>query len=351
LRYGLDAPGGQGPFRYSPGQEIAIRGWAFLAPQTDRLPPLAVDVVGLQTGSHTSLNVRRLERPDVARHFGFDSLTAAGFECWIRLDHRFQGQCSVRVSQKDGAGTTHSADLFSFTVAPAIYETHVRRELAARFLAGSGLEIGALQRQLEVPEHCAVTYVDRMSLSELLVHYPELRGQPIQAPDLIEDGETLATIGAGSQDFVVANHFLEHCENPIQTILNMTRVLKEDGILYMAVPDKRFTFDVDRPVTRYSVLAETFETGRRPDREALYSEWAALVNHVAPAEVASAAENLVRSRYSIHFNVWTLQDLLEFLGACRLEFDLPFVLEWVVSSENEVIVILSKRSNAPSLDT
>jgi SAM-dependent methyltransferase len=351
LRYGLDTPAGQGPLRYSVGQEITIRGWAFLTPHKDPMPALAVDVVGIQTGSHTRLNVRRLERPDVARHFGIESLTTAGFECRIRLDHHFQGPYSVRLSQTDAAGTTHSGDLFSFTLAPAIYETHVRRELAARFLAGSGLEIGALQRQLEVPEHCSVTYVDRMSLSELLVHYPELRGQPIQAPDLIEDGETLASIGAGSQDFVVANHFLEHCENPIQTILNMTRVLKEDGILYMAVPDKRFTFDVDRPVTRYSVLAETFETGRRRDRETLYSEWAALVNHVAPADVASAAENLLRACYSIHFNVWALQDLLEFLGACRLEIGVPFELEWVVSSENEVIVILSKRSNTPTLDS
>ena len=86
-----------------------------------------------------------------------------------------------------------------------------------------------------------------MPLSELLDQYPELRGQPVQGPDLIDDGERLTKVESTTQDFVIANHFLEHCENPIQTLVNLLRVLKDGGLLYLAVPDKRFTFDVDRP--------------------------------------------------------------------------------------------------------
>ena len=223
-----------------------------------------------------------------------------------------------------------------------MYETHVRGDLADKFLHGSGLEIGALQRPLPMPARCRVTYVDRMPLADLLLHYPELRGLPIQKPDLIDDGETLAQVAPDSQDFVVANHFLEHCENPIETLLNFARVLKPGGVLYMAVPDKRFTFDIDRPVTGYAVLKATFQQGHRPDREALYAEWAAFVNRAPQAEVAAAAQKLLNERYSIHFNVWALSNLIDFLQQGIREFELPFNLEWLASSENEVIVILRK---------
>ena len=233
--------------------------------------------------------------------------------------------------------------LFSFTVTPTTYEANARKDLAARFLRGSGLEVGALQRRLDVPGHCSVTFVDRLPLAELLEHYPELHGQPLQAPDIIDDGETLAKVGAATQDFVIANHFLEHCENPIQTIQNFLRVLKDGGILYMAIPDKRFTFDADRPQTAYRTLAETFRHGRRLDRAALFLEWAALVARVPASEAAAIGQKLQAEHYSIHFNVWALPNLLEFMATCRTEFNLPFELEWIVCSENEVILILRKQ--------
>ncbi len=50
---------------------------------------------------------------------------------------------------------------------------------------------------------------------------------------------------------------------------NLLRVIKRSGILYMGVPDKRYTFDFDRPVTRYDILKHTYETRLRPDRRKL----------------------------------------------------------------------------------
>jgi hypothetical protein len=108
-------------------------------------------------------------------------------------------------------------------------------------------------------------------------------------------------VGSGSQPFVVANHFLEHCENPFQTILNFSRVLRDGGILYMAVPDKRFTFDVERPVTDYQLLSATFGDGRRRDRDELYVEWARHVRRAPIPEAAALARQLRDDEYSIHF--------------------------------------------------
>ena len=315
-------------------------GWAFLDPPASTMPSLALEIVS-QSGAVTRLDAQRSLRPDVASHFGIDRLRMSGFTSRFRIDAGLRGAHTVRLSQVEDSHV-YPVDLFSFTVQPSPHEANARKELAARFLRGAGLEVGALQRRLEVPGHCSVTYVDRMPLAELRAHYPELRDQPVQAPDLIDDGETLARVASGSQDFVIANHFLEHCENPIQTILNLTRVLKEGGILYMAVPDKRFTFDIDRPVTPYTVLAEAFRQGRRLDRKELYVEWATCVQHASPPDVNAIAQKLLTERYSIHFNVWALPGLLEFLARSRADFRLPFVLEWVVCSDNEVILILMK---------
>ncbi len=116
----------------------------------------------------------------------------------------------------------------------------------------------------------------------------------------------------------------------------------------MAVPDKRFTFDVERPVTQYSVLAEARRQHRRADRDAMYTEWAAKVLKAATPDVDQVARKLLDEKYSIHFNVWALPDLLEFLLKARAEFTLPLTLAWVMSTDNEVILILRKQDHVTS---
>ena len=124
-----------------------------------------------------------------------------------------------------------------------------REAIAAAFLHGEGIEIGALHQPLVVPSSVRVKYVDRMTAPDLRRQYVELAALPLVETDIVDNGELLGTIGDGTQDFVIANHFIEHCQNPLLTVQNLLRVLKPGGVVYMAVPDKRFSFDVDRPCT------------------------------------------------------------------------------------------------------
>ena len=66
------------------------------------------------------------------------------------------------------------------------------------------------------------------------------------SPTIIDDGFELATIPPDSQDFVIANHLLEHAPNPLQTLLNWHRVLKKNGILFMTLPNGARNFDQGR---------------------------------------------------------------------------------------------------------
>ncbi|MCU1362133.1 MAG: Methyltransferase type 11, partial [Ilumatobacteraceae bacterium] len=57
--------------------------------------------------------------------------------------------------------------------APPVY-FDARLELAARYLFGEGLEIGALHQPLAVPADVNVRYIDRTTVAELRREYPEL---------------------------------------------------------------------------------------------------------------------------------------------------------------------------------
>ena len=93
-----------------------------------------------------------------------------------------------------------------------------RKSLAKRFIRGRGIEIGALHNPLWVPPRSCVTYVDRMDENDLRRHYPELNDLPLVKVNIVDDGEKLTAFEPNSQDFIIANHFLEHAQNPISTI-------------------------------------------------------------------------------------------------------------------------------------
>ena len=217
-----------------------------------------------------------------------------------------------------------------------------RELIAETYLRGDGIEIGALHKPLKLSASTTVRYVDRLSVSDLRKQYPELADEELVDVDILADGERLETIGNASQDFVIANHFVEHCQNPIGAVLNMLRVLKPGGILYLALPDKRCCFDSDRPVTSLDHIMRDYAEGPEWSRRQHFEEWASLVNKaVDEAEVERQADELMRTNYSIHFHVWTPFEMLEFVLALRkmTDFDLELCFE---HDGVEVIFVLRK---------
>lgn len=216
-----------------------------------------------------------------------------------------------------------------------------RKTIAAGYLRGEGLEIGALHNPLKVPPAARVRYVDRLPNESLRREYPELEGKALVPVDILDDGETLANVPDASQDFVIANHFIEHCENPIGAVRNMLRVLKEGGVLYLAVPDKRYTFDVDRPPTTIEHLMRDFQEGPDWSRLSHYEEWTRLVRKVRDPERAERdVQDLMAKRASIHFHVFTQTELLDLLLALKRMW--PFDVELLFKRDNEVLCILRK---------
>jgi SAM-dependent methyltransferase len=232
-----------------------------------------------------------------------------------------------------------------------------RTVFAAHYLFGEGLEIGPLHLPLNTPAHAKVNYVDRMSVADLRAEYPELQGWDLTEPDIVDDGEKLKKVAPESQDFIVANHFLEHTENPIGTIQTHLGKLKPGGILFYAVPDKRFTFDFRRPVTPLAHMVADYEEGPERSRRDHYEEWTRLVigeassgdeNQASSEEWATAkARELEETEYSIHMHVWTQAEFLDLMLELRRRTEGGFDIEAAARQGIEFMVILRKAGSLP----
>jgi predicted SAM-dependent methyltransferase len=222
----------------------------------------------------------------------------------------------------------------------------VRWRLAKRHLRGEGLEIGALHKPLALPRGARARYVDRLDVPGLREHYPELAALPLVPVDLIDDGETLSRVPDESVDFVVANHFIEHTQDPIGTLACHLRVLRPGGVLYMAIPDKRQIFDHTRPVTTLEHVVRDHLEGPEGSRRAHYEEWARevsrVLNNIPDHLVDEEARSLEEHDYSIHFHVWTPVAWLELLAfVARTQ---PIDVLECVQNQTEFIAVLRKEN-------
>lgn len=223
----------------------------------------------------------------------------------------------------------------------------MRREVARTYLRGQGVEIGALHRPLAVPKGVKVSYVDRASVPELRRQYPEFKGLPFAPVHILSDGQTLEGIPDASQDFVIANHVIEHMEDPILALKNWLRVLRPRGVIYLVLPDKRFTFDAPRDVTSIEHMLKDHHEGPHVSRADHYRDWAKKVDRVTPEHVELHAQDLEKRKVSIHYHVWDTPAFTRFLLHAQAELHLPFEIELLRQNRHETVFILSKAELPP----
>ena len=176
----------------------------------------------------------------------------------------------------------------------------VRTLIAQRFIAGSGIEIGALYSPLQVGPEIQMKYVDRLPIAKLREQYPELRDREFVEPDIIDDGEILSSVPDNSLDFIIANHMLEHCENPLGTIRHHLRKIRLGGILYYAIPEKTQGFDAARGITSFIHLVEDDLWGPEVSRLRHFWEWVTFVTQARDLQEAAAqVEGMKKRNHSV----------------------------------------------------
>lgn len=194
------------------------------------------------------------------------------------------------------------------------------RQVAARDVTGTGLEIGAGGSPFPVPIECRVIYGDSYDYEELVQN--AYHGQAIHdivAPDIRTNLDTLHNVADGSLDFVVACHVIEHTKSPITAITRCYEKLKVGGRLVLVVPDKEKTFDVDRPVTQLCHLIDDHRRSH-PDRDREhFREFFSLARgfQVTEGDPEEYWQRKWSEDYSIHFHTWTYDSFLEMVTWIR----------------------------------
>lgn len=200
---------------------------------------------------------------------------------------------------------------------PAAPDPLAHRQEGYDLLAGRGLEVGAFHHPATLPEGCAVEYCDVCTRAEASERFPELDpGGLVEVDHLCDlDREGLAIFADGAFDFVVCNHVIEHVANPIRTLGEVFRVARPGGLVVLAAPDRRFTFDRDRPLTPFAHLRDEYERGISVVTDEHYLDF---LTHVHPEVMSSSPEEIaahvasVRARRE-HAHVWDSASFEEFL--------------------------------------
>jgi SAM-dependent methyltransferase len=219
---------------------------------------------------------------------------------------------------------------------------HITRELFSyAYIRGKGIEFGALNAPLPVANDVSVQYADRYSNEFMLGRHkgklPELK--PLT---YITSLETCEGIADGSQDFIIANHVVEHLENPIMAIESMLRILKIGGILFMALPDRRYTFDFDRPLTTFQHVRDDYQNGSLRSRQGHYLEVAQTLYSLSGSDAVAFAEKLEKEGLDTHFHVWEQHTAMDMILRLKSELDFPFEILVNSTFPVETLFVLRK---------
>jgi len=131
---------------------------------------------------------------------------------------------------------------------------------------GCGLEIGALNFPT-VPT-AKMAYVDYATTEELKRQhrdFPDRVANMVDVDYVWPGSGSLAEIVGGTElfDFAIACHVIEHVPNVLGWFRGISEVLKVGGVFNLAIPDKRFTFDVRCPLSTLGELVEADLLGYR----------------------------------------------------------------------------------------
>jgi hypothetical protein len=226
--------------------------------------------------------------------------------------------------------------------------SHLNREsIASYYLFGNGLEIGAMDAPLKLASFLNVKYLDRCSKLESELIFPELTGKLVDV-DIIFDIDKIERHKIGEFDFIIANHVLEHLENPIAVLIGLVQNLKSEGYIFLSLPDKRYTFDINRACTTIDHLVEEYEHGFEKNRHGHYFDFVCnteLGAGKSETEVNSIIEELIATNFSIHFHVWDHSSYIDFFNFIIDKYRMPLEIVFSKGSngiDNESIIVLKK---------
>lgn len=225
------------------------------------------------------------------------------------------------------------------------------RNAAYALLSGTGLEIGALHEPARLPSDCSVTYFDAMDRETAMNLFPEIEPNRLVRVDLVGDIDrrALRNCGEGAYDFVIANHVIEHVANPVVMLADLHFICRTGGLAVIAAPDKRFTYDRERPLTSFDHLWSEYLEGVETVSDEHYLDFLRHVGkHVFEDPDRRIADDIAHCRRRReHAHVWNSETFGVFVRESirRLELDWTIrVCHPAEEDSHEILMVLRREA-------
>jgi len=139
-----------------------------------------------------------------------------------------------------------------------------RREKVLKYIQKDvcGVEIGpSFNPFAPKKEGFNVEIIDYLDRDQLIEKYKihNLNIDNIEEVDFVWSGETYPELTGKTNyyDWIIASHMIEHTPDLISYLKECETILKDDGVLSLVIPDKRFCFDHFRPITSISRIIDS----------------------------------------------------------------------------------------------
>lgn len=183
--------------------------------------------------------------------------------------------------------------------------------------------------------------------------------------------EAIAARGElGSFDYIVSSHNFEHLPNPIRFLKACGKVLKPGGLLSMAIPNKRFTFDYSRALSSFTNVYRAFhENHAQPDAWTLFDFSANFAKDVGQSPTVKSTPKYANSltkefeglkkrlesgpaQYEdAHVWVFTPESFISIIGDCTILKLIPLTLVHVEVADFEFYVHFRNTGEFPDEET
>jgi SAM-dependent methyltransferase len=223
----------------------------------------------------------------------------------------------------------------------------VRRAIAAAFISGHGIEVGAGSRPFPVPDGAKCFYGDVRDEGELATYF----GTDNVSFTGRLDAQTLDGVPLQSLDFAISAHVIEHLFDPLGSIRATIERLKPGGVFLLVVPELSKTWDRRRPPTTVEhMAADLLDRGESTRLQAYVEHF----RYVAPELDAAVPEEEIDRRaretmaigHDIHVHAWRAEDFRAMLDYAASRFGFEVVVQ--VPTGNENLFVL-RRCSPPGL--
>lgn len=249
---------------------------------------------------------------------------------------------TLEILKKKWFKSTIEAVYYYFT----IKIKNIRKKLSYKYIQWNGIEIWWLDNPTPINHLTTkVKYVDYIDEDILLKNSQiELGTARVKKIDYICKADNLNKILSDSQDFVIANHLFEHLENPIKALLERYRVIKKWWTIFMAIPDKRKTFDENRKRTTLEHIISDYKNPSEDRDREHYLDYAG-IKFSDPSQIEKEAKRLKSMDFKIHYHVFVEEDITNIINRCNknthTEFNMIHIKHTTKNpADNEFIFIL-----------